>query len=633
MSYLEYPRWLQQPANPPPRLIDPVQARENAIANNTRAEESGNGFLAAKQQMLFTGPDAFYGKQGSDAIKAAPAALDGLGQLKDGLMGGLVNYAQRQRLGSMLDAQIGLERERIARHVADQYLAWQRSTAQDRIDGLIREAALHHNDSALIGSLADAAAGATLAKGRVGGVTPEGDGDKAATAAARSGVLNAAIQARLDSGNTLGASELYDQVQAQLAPEHAEPLGKQIETAQNYAAAKDYVAGITPASPALTHDEIEAQRATSTAQNQADNSGDPAYRQLAQHFIDVRYDGQQRDLHQAQANTAKSVDDWVNTPKADGNLQTDPPSPALWNRLDSIQQSALLARLSRNSRGGGPQVMSDAAPEPMSPGRQYAQARPPRHVGPSGQDLTPREELRWTFFRLHRDELEELEPGNPRLTYISPPGWVPSQRQVDDMYEELQAARQRAVQRADPAGSTGNPMPGPTADDLVVSSVPNGITARQVRRPEDDKLFAPPGSNQSGERVPVKLEDGNSSVETSAKMGRAAQLAVNRAAGRLHEEVEAAKLERQGYEVGTQLTLETSSGKRVRMDIVARDPTTGEIRCIECKASETAPLSRRQRDTFPEIEQSGAAVKGAGKDAFPSGTQISPTTVEINRRR
>lgn len=66
------------------------------------------------------------------------------------------------------------------------------------------------------------------------------------------------------------------------------------------------------------------------------------------------------------------------------------------------------------------------------------------------------------------------------------------------------------------------------------------------------------------------------------------------------------------------------------MDIVTRD-AQGNIQCIECKSSATAPLTRNQKSAFPEIEQSGGTVVGKGKPGFPGGTQIPPNKVEIVR--
>lgn len=57
----------------------------------------------------------------------------------------------------------------------------------------------------------------------------------------------------------------------------------------------------------------------------------------------------------------------------------------------------------------------------------------------------------------------------------------------------------------------------------------------------------------------------------------------------------------------------------------------GNTVCTECKASDTAPLTKNQAAAFPEIQESGATVVGNGKPGFPGGTQIPPTTVDIIR--
>ena len=120
MADFDFSSWRQQATAdpPPPPIIDPEQARENAIADNTRTEEAANDFLVAKQRTLFGGPDPYFAKQGKDAFLAAPATIDGLRQSRNRLVDGMANDAQRRRLAPMLDAQIGLARDDIARHAA-----------------------------------------------------------------------------------------------------------------------------------------------------------------------------------------------------------------------------------------------------------------------------------------------------------------------------------------------------------------------------------------------------------------------------------------------------------------------------------------------------------------------------------
>lgn len=191
------PQKSPQPTLPPP---DPVAVREQAIADNTRAEETLNGFIAAQQHALFEAPDAFFRTQGSDAIHAAPTILSTLAQLRDDSLDGLGNDAQRNRLAPSLDAHLALARDDVARHVADQSLAWQRQVAQDRIALLTKEAALHHNDDDRIAALGTAAENAARAHARIGDSPLDPQAEDAAAAVARSSVLNAAQQARAANG-------------------------------------------------------------------------------------------------------------------------------------------------------------------------------------------------------------------------------------------------------------------------------------------------------------------------------------------------------------------------------------------------------------------------------------------------
>jgi hypothetical protein len=112
---------------------------------------------------------------------------------------------------------------------------------------------------------------------------------------------------------------------------------------------------------------------------------------------------------------------------------------------------------------------------------------------------------------------------------------------------------------------------------------------------------------------------------------RAVQLAANKLAGQAFDNQVGGRIAALGVDAGDELTVETQSGARTRLDYLFRDPTTNGIRCIECKSSETAPLTPNQEIAFPEIEASGATIVGAGKPGFPGGTKIPPTKVEVIR--
>ncbi|MEI6201040.1 MAG: hypothetical protein WCP68_03755 [Enhydrobacter sp.] len=198
------------PVAPSPPPIDPLVAREDKIANDTHVESELNRFIAAKQNSLFVMPDAYYRKQGGDAVDGAPQAIQRLHEIKDALLNGLANDYQRKRLGAALDAQLEVARDGISRHVAEQSKVWQRQTALDRIDLLAKEAALHHSDDDLIAILGAAAANAARAHARVGVDLPDAEIEDRTAASARSRVLAAGMQARLAANGVL-ASRLPDQ--------------------------------------------------------------------------------------------------------------------------------------------------------------------------------------------------------------------------------------------------------------------------------------------------------------------------------------------------------------------------------------------------------------------------------------
>ncbi len=108
------------------------------------------------------------------------------------------------------------------------------------------------------------------------------------------------------------------------------------------------------------------------------------------------------------------------------------------------------------------------------------------------------------------------------------------------------------------------------------------------------------------------------------------QLQRNREAGDAWENEVLNDLDDGTRDIATQVTIRAEDGTNTRIDIITRE-ADGTIRCIECKASETAPLTRNQGNAFPQIEVSGGEIRGAGKPGFEGGMEIPPTQVEIIR--
>jgi RHS repeat-associated protein len=105
----------------------------------------------------------------------------------------------------------------------------------------------------------------------------------------------------------------------------------------------------------------------------------------------------------------------------------------------------------------------------------------------------------------------------------------------------------------------------------------------------------------------------------------------NAAQGQAYQQVAAGQAAQTQTGVVQELTLQTQSGVKTRIDIAGRDATTGAVQLTEAKSSQTAPLTKNQAAAFPEIQQTGATVVGKGKPGFPGGLQIPPTTVNVVR--
>lgn len=116
--------------------------------------------------------------------------------------------------------------------MAEQSLAWQRQTTLDRIALLTKEAAFHHNDDDRIEALGAAAANAARAHARVGDAPLGAEVEDTAAATARSGVLSAAIGAKLDAGNLAGGAALLDRSTDRLDPAHAALVRARLDTLQ-----------------------------------------------------------------------------------------------------------------------------------------------------------------------------------------------------------------------------------------------------------------------------------------------------------------------------------------------------------------------------------------------------------------
>ena len=109
--------------------------------------------------------------------------------------------------------------------------------------------------------------------------------------------------------------------------------------------------------------------------------------------------------------------------------------------------------------------------------------------------------------------------------------------------------------------------------------------------------------NLSDSGTPLKKEQGggdNNTVvasDVSSDATKGIQLQRNQAAGAAFEQKVKGQLQGSQTGVVEQVTVKTQSGVRTRIDLLGRD-ASGAIRCTECKASATAPLTKKPKAWF-----------------------------------
>ncbi|MBS0524317.1 MAG: hypothetical protein JSS04_11860 [Proteobacteria bacterium] len=170
----EIPEWLIATDSAPPAAsgIDPH-----------RVEDLVNRFIAAKQEALFTAPDAYYRTTGADAVDGATAILDRLNELKSATLDAAGDDGTRLALGPRLAAHLDDASDGIDRHVAAQREVFNRRTLAERQRLIQRAAGLEPDNHDKLAGLAEAHAGAARELARM-----NGEPEAAAMDAARSAI-------------------------------------------------------------------------------------------------------------------------------------------------------------------------------------------------------------------------------------------------------------------------------------------------------------------------------------------------------------------------------------------------------------------------------------------------------------
>jgi hypothetical protein len=109
-------------------------------ANDTRVQDFNSQFITGMQQILRTGPEAYFNQKGADAIRGASAATERLATLKEEVIGQAPNDYQRRKLAPILDAHFASGSEQIARHVDRQQQVYERNVHLASIEVAEQEA-------------------------------------------------------------------------------------------------------------------------------------------------------------------------------------------------------------------------------------------------------------------------------------------------------------------------------------------------------------------------------------------------------------------------------------------------------------------------------------------------------------
>ncbi|EJR49029.1 WXG100 family type VII secretion target [Bacillus cereus VD107] len=126
----------------------------------------------------------------------------------------------------------------------------------------------------------------------------------------------------------------------------------------------------------------------------------------------------------------------------------------------------------------------------------------------------------------------------------------------------------------------------------------------------------------------------SNTIDAAAKLEKQRKtLKANSLAGKEYETkmFESIKQQKPKSEMNEQITVQTKSGIRTRIDIGGKD-ANGKIDLVELKSSPTAPLTKNQKKAFPEIAESGAIVKSRNKPPFEHLEEIPPTKINVIRK-
>ncbi len=185
--------------------------------------------------------------------------------------------------------------------------------------------------------------------------------------------------------------------------------------------------------------------------------------------------------------------------------------------------------------------------------------------------------------------------------------------------------------KADGGSGSGGTGRANAPDTLSVADpAPGEAQTIEINGQDGDVVFVQDAEYNENDKNSTKSEKATSTQ--SAKETKTLLLKKNREQGRAFEQEQFEIFSTQWENAVEQITIKTTVGTRTRVDAIGFDED-GKIVIAEFKSSQRAPLTRRQKQAFPEIFNAGGVVTGKGKGLFLGGVQIpAGTQVTIIRK-
>lgn len=183
-------------------------------------------------------------------------------------------------------------------------------------------------------------------------------------------------------------------------------------------------------------------------------------------------------------------------------------------------------------------------------------------------------------------------------------------------------------------GFGGAPQPGPdpgSAEYQAADAEARRIVAKQAKTPNEDGAATWGGQAGSFATEPAPGSDVYRTAEAKARAEQVKErVATDRAISEWLSKAQP------GQSMPSALVEQLSPDQKRQIEdlvsgVLARNPATGKLRCIECKAGEKPTYKPKQRNKHRSFGTAGGTSAGRGRPRFDGGTELPPTEVELMR--